>query len=263
MYAAYRRGRPGHPLLPLRPLHVPVHHAAPRTAPSRTRSPCTLNVPMDDTHTMTYNLAWKKKTPPLQTLKNGDPIPGLTAGHGVPAQHQRLVRPLAARRPARERLLHRSRQAEERAATPASRASAARTRPRSNAWARSSTASLEHLAPSDRMIAITRKRLLGGGAEVAAATGRCRPRSTIPTSIAGARGGAFIASANLDWLDAYALNLRQARAARPAGKNRRGGGIADGTMAERLRKTAAARPPVGPRSHRPDRDRRKHEFGCA
>ncbi|HTE81298.1 MAG TPA: (2Fe-2S)-binding protein, partial [Reyranella sp.] len=38
---------------------------------------CTLNVPMDDTHTMVYNLTWVKKTAPLQTLKNGDWIPGL------------------------------------------------------------------------------------------------------------------------------------------------------------------------------------------
>jgi hypothetical protein len=32
---------------------------------------------MDDTHTMTYNLTWKQKTRPLETLKNGDWIPGL------------------------------------------------------------------------------------------------------------------------------------------------------------------------------------------
>ena len=36
----------------------------------------TLNVPMDDTHTMTINVSWKKRKLGLRTLKSGEAIPG-------------------------------------------------------------------------------------------------------------------------------------------------------------------------------------------
>lgn len=69
--------------------------------------------------------------------------------------------------------------------------------------------SLEHLAPSDRMIAITRKRLLTAAQELLAEK---KVPATVdnPDIYRGARGGAFIASAKLDWLDAYAEKLQTA-----------------------------------------------------
>jgi len=76
MYAAYRPAEP----------HTYYYRFAHFLFPFITLTPngffedqvaCTLNVPMDDTHTMTYNLTWKKKTRPLETLKNGEWIPGL------------------------------------------------------------------------------------------------------------------------------------------------------------------------------------------
>ena len=51
---------------------------------------------MDDTHTMSFNLDWKQKTPAAQTLTRtatADPRP--IARRRRPAEHQRLVRPLA------------------------------------------------------------------------------------------------------------------------------------------------------------------------
>jgi hypothetical protein len=70
--------------------------------------------------------------------------------------------------------------------------------------------SLEHLAPSDRMIAITRKRLLTAAQEL---MNEKKVPATVdnPDIYRGARGGAFIASAKLDWLDAYAENLQTAK----------------------------------------------------
>ena len=70
--------------------------------------------------------------------------------------------------------------------------------------------SLEHLAPSDRMIAITRKRLLEA-AQTLMKEGKVPATVDNPDIYRGARGGAFIASAKIDWLDAYAEKLPDAK----------------------------------------------------
>ena len=75
---------------------------------------CTLNVPMDDTHTMTYNVAWKKKTRAAGDAEERRLDPRPEARGRIPAEHQRLVRPLAPGGAARERLPDRPRHAEER-----------------------------------------------------------------------------------------------------------------------------------------------------
>jgi hypothetical protein len=69
--------------------------------------------------------------------------------------------------------------------------------------------SLEHLAPSDRMIAITRKRLIEA-AQTLMKDGKVPATVDNPDIYRGARGGAFIASAKIDWLDAYAEKLQTA-----------------------------------------------------
>jgi hypothetical protein len=69
--------------------------------------------------------------------------------------------------------------------------------------------SLEHLAPSDRMITVTRRCLLKAAREL-------QEEKKVPATVDDcdiyrrARGGAFIAPTDVDWLDAYALNLREA-----------------------------------------------------
>jgi phthalate 4,5-dioxygenase oxygenase subunit len=70
--------------------------------------------------------------------------------------------------------------------------------------------SLEHLAPSDRMIAITRKRLLQAAQDLMNDK-KTPPMVDNPDLCRGARGGAFVASASLDWLDAYAEKLQTAK----------------------------------------------------
>ena len=59
------------------------------------------------------------------------------------------------------------------------------------------------------MITITRRRLIA--AAQAHETDRTCPDRASPELIRGARGGSFIAPDNLDWLDAYAEELRQAQ----------------------------------------------------
>ena len=70
--------------------------------------------------------------------------------------------------------------------------------------------SLEHLAPSDRMIAVTRKRLLQAAQEL---MNEKKVPATVdnPDIYRGARGGAFVAPIEQDWLDAYAEKLQTAK----------------------------------------------------
>jgi hypothetical protein len=60
------------------------------------------------------------------------------------------------------------------------------------------------------MIAITRKRVIGAAQELQR-DGKVPATVDNPDIYRGARGGSCIASAKLDWLEAYALNLRQAK----------------------------------------------------
>ncbi|MBK8064902.1 MAG: Rieske 2Fe-2S domain-containing protein, partial [Betaproteobacteria bacterium] len=60
-------------------------------------------VPMDDTHTMVFHITWNKRTPPPRAEGRQD-HPGPGEQVRVPAQHPRLVRPLALRGQPRQRL---------------------------------------------------------------------------------------------------------------------------------------------------------------
>ena len=68
---------------------------------------------------------------------------------------------------------------------------------------------LEHLAPSDRMIAITRKRILEACQKLAN-DGTVPPLVDDQNLCRRARGGSFVAPETQDWLDAYADNLKTA-----------------------------------------------------
>ena len=69
---------------------------------------------------------------------------------------------------------------------------------------------LEHLAPSDRMIALTRKRVLEA-AQAFMKDKKVPATVDNPDIYRGARGGAFVASAELDWLEAYRQKLQTAK----------------------------------------------------
>ena len=99
--------------------------------------------------------------------------------------------------------------------------------------------SLEHLAPSDRMIAITRKRLLEAAQDADERQARCRRPSTIPTSIAARAAARSSPRPSMDWLDAYAEKLQTAHEpARPAEQD--GCRWRPSSRATRLPKTAVA-----------------------
>ena len=72
----------------------------------------------------------------------------------------------------------------------------------------------ENLAPSDRMIAVTRRRIIAA-AQAHQKDGSVPSTVDRPELTRGARGGSFICSDKIDWLDAYAEQMRNAQS--PAG----------------------------------------------
>jgi len=69
--------------------------------------------------------------------------------------------------------------------------------------------SLEHLAPSDRMIIVTRRRLLDA-VRVLRDNGTVPPLVDDPEISGSARSGELIAPAGQPWLEAYQQTLGQA-----------------------------------------------------
>ena len=62
MYAAYRPADPGSLYYRFAHFMFPFITLTPERLLRGSARPCTLNVPMDDTHTMVYNFGWTKKT---------------------------------------------------------------------------------------------------------------------------------------------------------------------------------------------------------
>jgi hypothetical protein len=68
---------------------------------------------------------------------------------------------------------------------------------------------IEHLAPSDRMIVMTRRRLLDA-AKALRDNGTAPPLVADPETAGSARSGDLIAPEDQPWLEAYEETLRQA-----------------------------------------------------
>src|SRR5215475_12887296 len=169
---------------------------------------CTLNVPLDDTHTMTYNLTWKGKTRPLETVKNGDWIPGLKPDvEYLPNTNDWFGRHRLVARRENDYLIDRDMQKNTNYS--GIQGIGRQDQAMIECMGEIVDRSLEHLAPSDRMIAITRKRLIEA-AQTLAKEGKVPATVDDPDIYRRARGGAFVAPIEQDWLDAYAENLREA-----------------------------------------------------
>jgi len=207
MYAAYRPAEPGtfyyrfaHFMFPFITL-TPNGRFDDQVA-------CTMNVPMDDTHTMVYNLAWKKKTPALTKLKNGDWIPGIEPkADYLPNTNDWIGRHRLVARRENDYFIDRDMQ-KNRNYT-GIQGIGRQDQAAVECMGEIVDRSLEHLAPSDRMIAITRKRLLEACQKLMNEK-VAPPLVDNQSACRGARGGAFLAPTEMDWLDAYARELQSA-----------------------------------------------------
>jgi phthalate 4,5-dioxygenase len=162
-------------------------------------------VPMDDTHTMVFSFQWSKRTPALRTLKDGSPIPGSVSPmdylppdngwYGRWRLKANLDNDYEIDRAIQEGGTYSGIQglvAQDQAVTESMGPIVDRSR--------------EHLAPSDRMITMTRRRLLNA-ARAFKEEGTPPPGVDQPDFCRDARAGAFVAADTQGWEEAYRESL--------------------------------------------------------
>ncbi len=207
MYAAYRDADQGNIYYRFAHFMFPFVTLTPNGS-FEDQVACTMNVPMDDTHTLTYNLSWTKKTRPLETLKNGDWIPGIAPDQKyLPNTNDWYGRHRLVARRENDYFIDRDMQ--KNVNYTGIQGIGRQDQAAVECMGEIVDRSLEHLAPSDRMIAITRKRLIDACQKLMNDK-IVPPLVDDPDLCRRARGGSFVASAKLDWLDAYADKLQTA-----------------------------------------------------
>jgi len=207
MYAAYRPAQTGHLYYRFAHFVFPFWALFPN-------GPLTDNVlaqgwvPMDDTHTMAFTFSWTRKTPVLQHNKRGEPLPLLDrVSQTLPNTADWFGRWRAAANHANDYLIDREAQ------RAISYTGIDGVFPQDSAVTESmgdiSDRTIENLAPSDRMIVITRRRLLD-------AVWALRDKGTVPPGVddpevaSSARSGDLIAPEGQPWLVAYEETMNKA-----------------------------------------------------
>jgi phthalate 4,5-dioxygenase len=169
----------------------------------------TFSVPMDDHHTMVFNLSWDKRSITMRHLKDGARIPGATVNTTyLPRTNDWYGRWRLVASKANDYFLDRDKQlrgesytgiegvgSQDQAMIESMEPIVDRTR--------------EHLAPSDRMIALTRRRLIEA-AKAFRAEGQLPQTVDRPELTRSARGGSIVAPADQNWLDVYGQAIRTA-----------------------------------------------------
>ena len=165
-------------------------------------------VPMDDTHTMFFHMSWKKNTPGLRKLKDGAQIPGATIGNRyLPNTTDWHGRWRLADNASNDYGIDRDLQRD------GSYSGIDGIHLQDQALTESMGEivdhTYEHLSISDLMINRTRRRLLQ--AARGAAEGITGPGVDQPETFQGARGGDFVSSNKVGWLQAYSDEMRDSQ----------------------------------------------------
>jgi len=207
MYTAHRPGDPGTTYYRFAHFAMPFWTLFPN-GPLEDNILAQAWVPMDDTHTMIYFFNWKHRTPGLGLLKNGDPIPYLErATATLPNTTDWFGRWRVAANQSNDYLIDREAQ------RTVSYTGIAEVSTQDSAVTESmgaiSDRTLEHLAPSDRMITLTRRRLIDA-ARALRDHGTVPPLVDNPEISSVARSGDLFAPSHLSWLEAYERTLGQA-----------------------------------------------------
>ena len=165
-------------------------------------------VPMDDTHTLAFTFSWKRRTQPLGVTKTGEPLPLLNrTTQTLPNTADWFGRWRPVANSGNDYLIDRESQrtisftgiasvfGQDSAVTVSMGEISDRT--------------LEHLAPSDRMIIMTRHRLLDA-LEALRDKGTVPPLVDDPEISGSARSGDLFAPVGQPWLEAYEQTLAHA-----------------------------------------------------
>lgn len=163
-------------------------------------------VPMDDTHTMFVHISWMKNAQGIRADKDGNPLPGIKVGMDYsPTDPGWLGRWRLSANASNDYMIDREVQAngsftgidgihlQDQAIT--------------ESMGTITDHAHEHLAPSDRMITRTRKRLINAANELAKSN-IAPPGSKNTDVYLGARGGDFLAPAGQEWEEAYLERMK-------------------------------------------------------
>ncbi len=225
MYAAYRPASPGQTFYRFAHFVLPCFALVPDGAFERMIQ-ATLSVPLDDTHTMTYNISWNHREQALRKLKDGDWIPGAAATREyLPRTADWLGRWRLVGNKSNDYRIDRDQQMRGESfsgITGIGQQDQAMVESMAGDVEGIVDRSLEHLAPSDRMIATTRRRLIKA-ANAHATDGSLPPFAQCQDMMRTVRGGSFVAPDDVDWLDAYRQQLQCALS--PADFLRRADGV--------------------------------------
>ena len=166
-------------------------------------------VPMDDTHTMFVSLGWRGSPPSIRPLKNGQMVPGSRlAFEYLPNTTDWYGRWRLTQNPSNDWMIDRAAQKSGEIFT-----GIASIHGQDQAVTESMGGITDHgfenLAPSDLMIARTRRRLLRA-ARTFKKDGMVPPGVDDPDIYFEVRSGDFLADDKIDWRDAYEAQLRAA-----------------------------------------------------
>jgi hypothetical protein len=164
---------------------------------------------MDDTHVMSFRFNWKHKTPVLSRDKTGNPLPLLTRTTAtLPNTTDWFGRWRPVANSDNDYLIDRGAQ------RTISYTGIDGVFPQDSAvtvsMGKISDRTLDHLAPSDRMIVVTRRRLLDA-AHALRDDGTVPPLVDDPDVGYAIRSGDLIAPETQSWLEAYEETLQHAR----------------------------------------------------
>jgi phthalate 4,5-dioxygenase len=166
-------------------------------------------VPMDDGHTMLFHFSWRKKSPPLRAVdKHGQQLPGLRNNNDLlPNTTDWFGRWRTRQNAGNDWEINREAQ---RDGTIYSGIDNLRVQDQAAVESMGPIVdhSLEQLAPTDQMVARTRRRLIK--AVQSFLDGVSPPGVDDPAIFFAARSGYFLTSQRLGWQDAYRIRLEQA-----------------------------------------------------
>jgi phthalate 4,5-dioxygenase oxygenase subunit len=208
MYAAYREAEPGRTYWRFANFMLPCWTQTPQgtfTEHLHNRA----WVPMDDNHTMFVSLMWRRHPPSIGPDKDGRTMPGFQRAFDyLPNETDWYGRWRLRGRPENDWLIDRDAQrhggnytgiegihAQDQAVT--------------ESMGPITDHLFEHLAPSDRMIMATRRRLLEATRDLAE-HGTVPPGVDEPSIMYPVRSGDFVTDARLGWRDAYDREMREA-----------------------------------------------------
>ncbi len=216
MYAAHRKADAGRTYWRFAQFLFPFW-AMPPDGPFRRYIVARAWVPMDDTHTMAVLLAWKEGGMGLRTLKDGSRMPGTKPELPyLPNSTDWYGRWRLAQNASNDYLI--DREVQRKATFTGIEGVMQQDQAITESMGPIVDRSFEHLAPSDRMIVQTRRRL--AAAARALASGHAAPPGVDdPEVCQGAHSGDFITPEGMDWMQAYAGEV--GAAADPTGALRR------------------------------------------